>query len=46
MDYIHIWTVQRLGGCQSLQCEGEVDFICQVPNLICYQLLIIQASYQ
>jgi len=22
-------------------CEGEVDFICQVPNLINYQLLII-----
>ncbi len=25
-------------------CEGEVDFICQVPNLICYQLLIRQTS--
>ncbi len=22
-------------------CQGQVDFICQVPNFICYQLLII-----
>jgi hypothetical protein len=27
-------------------CEGEVDFICQVSNLICYQLLIILLTYQ
>jgi hypothetical protein len=27
-------------------CEGEVDFICQVPNLTNYQLLINQLSYQ
>jgi hypothetical protein len=27
-------------------CEGEVDFICQVPNLFNYQLLISQPYYQ
>ncbi len=27
-------------------CEGELDFMCQVPNLICYQLLTGQAPYE
>ena len=44
-------TVVRIGKMQGPRnrlplCEGEVDFICEVPNHICYQVLISQVSYR
>ncbi len=37
-------TYQEDVGKRLPLCEGWMDFICQVPNFICYQLLIIWAS--
>ncbi len=43
---VYCCTYREDAGNRFPLCEGEVDFIDQVPNLICYQLLINQASYQ